>query len=174
MGASWEQRWVKWDPEDRGSAGRETSGRQACVGMATGDCWGARVMQMTWEKEETCRVIGKAPKPDFSCFAVFTRDLPKQIQGSQVGKKRPGCFQHYKQPWNVEHWQFRVSVMGILDHHIWGVPVHFLVENLCSVENWPGPLDFPLQSKTHRAAADYQKMIREETKPRALFEVYSR
>ena len=38
----------------------------------------------------------------------------------------------------------------------------------------PGPLDFLLQSKTHRAAADYQKMIREETKPRALFEVYSR
>ena len=160
MGASWEQRWVKWDPEDRGSVGRETSGRQACVGMAAG--------------EETCRVIGKAPKSDFSCFAVFTRDLPKQTQGNQVGKKRPGCFQHYRQLWNVEHWKFQVTVMGVLDHHIWGVRVHFLVENLFSVENWPGPLDSPLQSKTHRAAADYQKMTREETKPRALFEVFSR
>lgn len=89
---------MKRDPEDQGSVGRETGGRQACVGMAAGDCRGARVMQMMQEGEETGRVIGKAPEPDFSCFAVFTRDLPKQTQGNQVGKKRPGCFQHYKQP----------------------------------------------------------------------------
>lgn len=99
MGASWQQCQVKWDPEEEGSVGRERCGRQAWVGMIGGDCWGMRDRYRRHGKES---IIRKAPKPDFSCFTVFTRYLPRQTHSNQV-RKRPGCFQRYEQPWNVEH-----------------------------------------------------------------------
>lgn len=139
----------------------ETGGRQACVGMAAGDFWGTRVMQTTQEGEETRRVIGKAPEPWFLCWVTTEISLSSRA-GNQVGKKRPGCFQHYKQPWNAEHWKFKSQSWGYWTI-IYGECGTFSGGESFSVENWPGPLDFPLNQNPQSCS----RLSRwsEETKP---------